>query len=56
MHGKRRETHTKFWSEILRGRDHAEDLGVDERIILECISGKQCERVWLKIGTGGGFL
>jgi hypothetical protein len=33
--------HTKFWSENLKGRDHSEDLGVDERIILEWILGKQ---------------
>jgi hypothetical protein len=24
--------YTKFWSENLKGRDHAEDLGVDGRI------------------------
>jgi hypothetical protein len=31
-----------FWSESLRGRDHLEDLGLDERIILlEWIIGKQ---------------
>jgi hypothetical protein len=24
---------TKFWSEILKGRDHSEDGGVDGRII-----------------------
>jgi len=23
--------HTKFWSEILKGRGHLQDLGVDER-------------------------
>jgi hypothetical protein len=28
-----------FWSENLKGRAHSEDLGVDERIILECILG-----------------
>jgi hypothetical protein len=27
--------HTKFWSESLNGRDYSEDLGVDERIIVE---------------------
>jgi len=31
--------HTKFWSEILKGRDHSEDLGVDGRIISESIFG-----------------
>jgi hypothetical protein len=31
---------TKYWLENLKGRDHSEDLGVDERIILEWILGK----------------
>jgi hypothetical protein len=26
------ETHTKMWSENLKGRDHSEDLGVDGKI------------------------
>jgi hypothetical protein len=26
-----------FWSEILKGRDHLEDPGVDGRIILEFV-------------------
>jgi hypothetical protein len=26
---------TKLWSEILKRRDHSEDLGVEGRIILE---------------------
>jgi hypothetical protein len=29
--------HTKFWSEILKGRDDSEDLDVDGKIILEWI-------------------
>jgi hypothetical protein len=29
-----------FWLKNLKGRDHWEELGVDERIILECILGK----------------
>jgi hypothetical protein len=29
--------HTKFRSDILKGKDHIEDLGIDDRIILECI-------------------
>jgi hypothetical protein len=31
--------HTIFWLENLKGRDHLEDLGIDERIILEWILG-----------------
>jgi hypothetical protein len=31
---------TKSWSENLKGRDHSEDLGVDERTILDWILGK----------------
>jgi hypothetical protein len=52
--------HTRFWSENLEGRDHLGDLGVDGRIILEWISGKQGETwagfIWLRIGTGDGLL
>jgi hypothetical protein len=29
--------HTEFWSENLKGRDHSQDLGVDERIIIDFI-------------------
>jgi hypothetical protein len=32
--------HKKFWSENLMGRDHLEDLGIDERITLEWVLGK----------------
>jgi hypothetical protein len=32
--------HTKFWLENPKGRDHLEDLGVNEKIILEWILGK----------------
>jgi hypothetical protein len=35
--------HTKFWSEILKGRDNLEDLEVDGLICL-------------KIGASGGLL
>jgi hypothetical protein len=34
------EMYTKFLSENLKGRDRSEDLGVDEKIILEWILGK----------------
>jgi hypothetical protein len=33
--------HTHLLSENLKGRDHAEDLGIGEKIIiLDCIEGK----------------
>jgi hypothetical protein len=32
--------YTIYWSENLKGRDHLEDLGIDEKIILEWILGK----------------
>jgi len=32
---ERYESHTKFWSEDLKGRDHSEDLCVDGSKILE---------------------
>jgi hypothetical protein len=45
----------------LNGGDHSEDRGIDERIILKWILGKYSWRlwigfIWLRIGTGGGFL
>jgi hypothetical protein len=45
----------------MKGRDHSENIGVDVRIILEWILGKQGEKVWtgyiwLRIGTNGGLL
>jgi hypothetical protein len=53
--------HTKFWSENLKGRDHSEDLGVDGRIMMKCMLGKQDEKVWtgfiwLKVGIVGELL
>jgi hypothetical protein len=42
-----------------KGRDHSEVLGVDGKIILECILGKYGGKVWcirLRIGTYGGPL
>jgi hypothetical protein len=52
---------TKFWLEDLKGRGHLEDIGVDERIILEWILEKQDGKVWtgfiwLRIVTIGGLL
>jgi hypothetical protein len=43
------------------GRDHADDVGVDRRIILEWILGKQGWKmwtgfIWLRIRTSGGLL
>jgi hypothetical protein len=32
--------HTKFWLEAMKGRHHAEDLGIDRKIILEWIFRK----------------
>jgi hypothetical protein len=32
--------HTKVWSENLKGRDHLEDQGIDEKIIFERMLGK----------------
>jgi hypothetical protein len=37
--------HIKFWLEILKGRDHSEDLGVDEKKILEWTLGTQGGKV-----------
>jgi hypothetical protein len=36
----------KLWSENLKGRDHSEDLRVDERIMLEWMLEKQGGKVW----------
>jgi hypothetical protein len=38
--------HIKFRLVNLKERDHSEDLGVDGKIILECIIGKQGGKVW----------
>jgi hypothetical protein len=34
-----------FWLENMKGREHVEDLGVDGRIILECVLEKQVAQV-----------
>ena len=48
-----------FWRGNLRERDHLEDPGVDERIILRRVFrkwdvGAWTGLIWLRIGTGGG--
>ena len=53
--------HTGFRWGNLSERDHLENPGVDERIILKCILGKgdgvaRTRLIWLRIGTGGGLL
>jgi hypothetical protein len=40
MHEKYEKWIQNFLSEIQKGRDHAEDLGVDEKIILKWILQK----------------
>jgi hypothetical protein len=54
------EMRTKLWLESLKGRDHSEDLGVDGRIILNCIlvtfGRGGIGFFWLIIVTGGGRL
>jgi hypothetical protein len=58
----REEGNTAFWWEILGGRDHLEDPGVDGRITLRLIfrkwdvGGVWNGSTWLLIGTGGGLL
>jgi hypothetical protein len=44
-----------------QGKNHSEDLDVDEKMILKCIVGKQGEKVWTgfiwcRIGASGGLL
>jgi hypothetical protein len=54
------EIHTIFWLENLKGRDHSEDVGIDEKTS-EWIIGKKHGKVWtgfiwLGIGTSDGLL
>jgi hypothetical protein len=53
--------HTNFLSENFKGRDHAEDLSVDKRIVLKWILGKYDGKVWtasvwLRMETSGWLL
>jgi hypothetical protein len=54
----RGKLHIGFWWENLRERDHLEDPGVDERIILRWIfwkwDGMWTGLIWLRKMTGGG--
>jgi hypothetical protein len=52
---------TIFWLKNLKRRDHLEDLGADEKTILQWMLGKQngklwTGRIWLRTGTSGGLL
>jgi len=55
------EVYTGFWWGNLRERDHLVDAGMHGRIILRWIFRKGDVRawtgsMWLRIGTGGGYL
>jgi hypothetical protein len=55
------EAYTRFWWGNLRARDHLENPGVYDRIILKWIFrkwnvGAWTGSIWLRIGTGGGHL
>jgi hypothetical protein len=56
-----KKMHTVIWLENLKERDHSEDGGVDGKIILKWILGKQSgkvwiEYIWLRIESSGGLL
>jgi len=53
--------YTGYWWGNLRKRDHLGDPGVDGRIMLRRIFrkwdvGVLTGLIWLRIGTGGGYL
>lgn len=39
----------------MKGRDHLDELGVSERIILKQILEKQGERIWTRFISGSGL-
>jgi hypothetical protein len=41
------DMHTKFWMEILKGRDHSQNLGIDGKIILKCILRRVGRLDWI---------
>jgi hypothetical protein len=56
LHGVVCQSVSLFASQLMKERDHSEDLGIDERIILYYISGKCNGKLWtglnwLRIGT-----
>jgi hypothetical protein len=50
----RHDTHTKFWSENLKGRDHLEDLYVGGRGLLKWILTKLGVKLWTVFDSGEG--
>jgi hypothetical protein len=54
------QMHIGFWLGNLRERDNMEDLGVDGRMILQCMLKKSFGKAWtglswLRIATSGGL-
>jgi len=42
----REKAHSIFWVEHLNRRNHSDDPGVDERIMLKWMLGKQVGNMW----------
>jgi len=49
MGERRGEVHTGFGWRDLRERDHLEGLGMDERVILKCISKRRNRGEWTRL-------